>query len=187
MPDTSQRLQDQLADDVDRAFPAVVNAHVDGLYSGVVRLTHDGHDAEEIVQETFVRAHTALHGYSPKRRSELKLAAWLWTIAANLCRNRARSISRRPRVVGLTTVAEREATDDTAAEAVERTDATWQARLAELSEPERYAVVLRHVVGLTYTEIATALDRKTGTVKSDVHRGLERLRTIIEQEGSSAA
>jgi RNA polymerase sigma-70 factor (ECF subfamily) len=58
----------------------------------------------------------------------------------------------------------------------------WQRRLALLSTPMRKAVVLRHVVGMGYEEIALALDRPEGTVKADVHRGLDRLRTIMEKE-----
>ena len=49
--------------------------------------------------------------------------------------------------------------------------ATWDHRLRLLSDPLRHAVVLRHVVGLTYAEIADALNRPVGTVKADVHRG----------------
>lgn len=186
MPATMQRITDQLADDVDAAFPAMVKTHVDGLYSGVLRLTNSRPDAEDIVQETFVRAHRALHGYAPERRRELKLAGWLWTIAINLCRNRARSTSRRPRQVSLDVAAEPTASDDPAGEAIAALDTTWAHRLAMLNEAERHAVVLRHVVGLSYTEIAIALDRKVGTVKSDVHRGLERLRTIVETERNGA-
>jgi DNA-directed RNA polymerase specialized sigma24 family protein len=58
----------------------------------------------------------------------------------------------------------------------------WDRRLATLSAPVRSAVVLRHVVGLPYAEVAVALGRPVGTVKADVHRGLQRLRLLIESE-----
>jgi RNA polymerase sigma-70 factor (ECF subfamily) len=48
----------------------------------------------------------------------------------------------------------------------------------------RAAVVLRHVAGLSYREIAAALDRPVGTVKADVSRGLDRLRRQLEEEGT---
>ena len=60
--------------------------------------------------------------------------------------------------------------------------AAWDRRLAALPSAQRRAVVLRHVVGLSYQEIAEAVARPEGTVKTDVHRGLERLRAVIEQE-----
>jgi RNA polymerase sigma-70 factor (ECF subfamily) len=58
----------------------------------------------------------------------------------------------------------------------------WQARLDMLPSRQRTAVVLRHVVDLSYPDIAAALNRPEGSVKSDVHRGLVRLRAIIETE-----
>jgi RNA polymerase sigma-70 factor (ECF subfamily) len=72
-------------------------------------------------------------------------------------------------------------TEDDALEAV---DDTWRRRLAELPEAMRAAVVLRHVVGLPYEAIAEVLERPTGTVKSDVHRGIERLREVLANEGA---
>ena len=58
----------------------------------------------------------------------------------------------------------------------------WRERLAQLSTRQRDAIVLRHVVGLTYDEIGEVLDRPAGTIKSDVHRGLDRLRDMITTE-----
>jgi RNA polymerase sigma-70 factor (ECF subfamily) len=55
-------------------------------------------------------------------------------------------------------------------------------RLGQLSPVQRRAVVLRHVVGLSYAEIADATERPEGTVKADVSRGLARLRLIMQEE-----
>ena len=55
----------------------------------------------------------------------------------------------------------------------------WRDRLAALAPRQRDGIVLRHVVGLSYAEIAEVLGRPAGTVKSDVHRGLDRLRSMI--------
>ena len=110
-----------------------------------------------------------------------------WTIALNLCRNRARDVKRRPRSVPLDSVAESAAGDDPAAEAIEAVDTTWSERLRSLAERERTAVVLRHVVGLSYRDMSVALDCPEGTLKSDVYRGLQRLRMLIEDEGTNAA
>ena len=64
-------------------------------------------------------------------------------------------------------------------------ESIWQRRLRQLPRRQRTAVVLRHVVDLPYPDIAAALDRPEGSVKSDVHRGLRRLRAIIETEEPS--
>lgn len=172
----------RLARDVDRAFPDFVRDTIDGVYSGVRRLAPGR--AEDITQETYLRAYRALSGYDPERISSLNVAGWLWTIALNLCRNAARSASRAPTLVGLDSVAEEPSSTPTpeAAAVTGAEAAVWQRRLDRLSEPIRHAVVLRHVSGLSYAEVAAALGRPVGTVKADVHRGIERLRIIVEEE-----
>lgn len=163
-----------LAGDVDDGFPALVATLSGDVYSGLRRLA-GADDAEDLTQETFIRAYRALHGYEPERIRSLRLRGWIWTIALNLGRNHARDRSRRPMPVQLEDrfgVWDAEPPDSEA----------WDRRLGRLSVPQRRAVVLRHVVGLDYAEIAEATGRAEGTVKSDVHRGLERLRRTIEEE-----
>lgn len=172
-----------LARDLDRAFPDLVREYQNGIYSGVRRLVPTPADAEDVTQETFVRAYRALRGYPEDRIRDLRLAGWLWTIALNLCRNAARSQGRRPAATPLESAPEPAARADTALEAVDSvSDALWRRRLAVLTGPQRTAVVLRHVVGLPYGEISAAVDRPIGTVKADVHRGLSRLRATLAAE-----
>jgi RNA polymerase sigma-70 factor (ECF subfamily) len=166
-------LCDRLADDLDSAFPDLVRSVQDDLCSGLRRL--HGTEAEDLAQDTLVRAYLALQGYAPDRIRDLSVRAWIWTIALNLGRNRARDRARRPTLVELD---DRHPTWDT-----EPADAVaWDRRLARLPAAQRTAVVLRHVAGLGYGEIAEATGRPEGTVKADVHRGLERLRRIMEDE-----
>lgn len=173
-------LADRLATDVDRAFPELVASHQDRLYSGI-RSFVGAADAEDVAQETFIRAHRALHGYETERIETLQVSPWLWTIALNLCRNWARTRSRRPQTVQLSF--DKTGTADTAEDAVAAAMlADWRRRLDGLSEPQRIAVVLRHVVGLNYREIADATGRPIGTTKTDVSRGLAALRRIISEE-----
>ena len=176
-------LADRLATDLDRAFPHLVRGHVDDVYSGVRRLVPSFADAEDVTQETFLRAYRALLTYDETRIRALRLRGWLWTIAVNLCRNAARSRSRRPEEPGLDDRPEPAAGDDPADLAVQSGDRDdWSHRLGALPTPMRHAVVLRHVADLPYADIAVALERPVGTVKADVHRGLERLRRMLEEE-----
>lgn len=181
----------RLAADLDTFFSELVIALQDGVYSGVRRLVWDPLDAEEITQDTFVRAYRALRTYEPARIGQLRVAGWIWTIAFNLCRNRARSRARRPPALASGRDLERLPEHRLGpAETVVVGDETalWGRRLAELSEPQRRAVVLRHVVGLPYEDIVAATGRPLGTVKADVHRGVARLRKMIElSEGDEHA
>ena len=172
-----------LAADLDRAFPDMVALLQDDLFSGILRMTGNRADAEDLAQETFIRAYRALQGYPPKRIRQLRLRGWLWTIAINLCRNRARRRSRKP-----------ETSLPTGFEPTDRATGPEQAvidldggerlgmAVAGLPFAQRDAVVLRHVVGLSYNEIAEAMERPVGTVKADVHRALARLRELVPSE-----
>ncbi|MBM3695547.1 MAG: RNA polymerase sigma factor [Actinobacteria bacterium] len=172
-----------LAADRDAAFPLLVRALIDGVYSGALRLLGNSADAEEVTQEAFLRAYRALGRYPAARVGELRLREWVWTIAANLCRNRARDRRRR----GEETLDPEAALPDPAPGPEARALASagsgaLAAHLARLPWPQRAAVVLRHVTGLPHAEIAAALGRPVGTVKSDVHRGLQQLRRQLEEE-----
>lgn len=181
MTTTFDHLPARLASDLDGAFPDLVRSASNGIYSGALQLTRNPHDAEDVTQETFVRIYRSLRSYPPERIRGLNLRPWIWTIALNLCRNRARSRARHPEAPP---IADRvDPTLNPADEASGNADlVVWRDRLATLPAPQRSAVILRHVVGLTYEEIAAATGRSESTSRSDVRRGLSRLRTLIEEE-----
>lgn len=170
------RLPERLATDLHAAFPDLVRTTQDGLYTGLRRLGNRPEEAKDLCQETYVRAFRALSGYDRERIRDLRLRAWIWTIALNLGRNLARERRRRPYPTPLDMeqpVSDPEPVDT----------AAWDRRLARLSVAQRRAVVLRHVVGLSYEEVADSLGRPVGTIKADVHRALGKLRQVMEEEG----
>lgn len=164
-----------LATDLETAFPKVVDVMGSQLFWGLRRICGDHQEAEDLTQETFIRAYRALGGYERERITTMDLRPWLWTIAMNLGRNHLRDKSRRPTAVELPA---EPGMDDP--EPVD--GAAWDRRLSVLSGHQRTAVVLRHVVGMGIGEIAEVTGRPEGTVKADVHRGLARLRKTIEEE-----
>lgn len=165
-----------LASDLDGAFEDYVRATADGIYTGALRMLGNQSDAEDVVQETYARAYRALQDYDVRRIRDLSVAGWTWTIAANLCRNRLRSRSRKPTAPldDRDRPAHGPGTEEEALSAIGR---ALRDALLDLPFPQRAGIVMRHVLDLTYPEIATALDRPEGTVKADVHRGLAKLRT----------
>jgi RNA polymerase sigma-70 factor (ECF subfamily) len=186
--DTDSTLIDALAADLDASFEALVLAHQDRIYSIALRVLGDPRDAEEAAQDAFVRAYRALGGYDGTRIRDLRLRPWLATIVLNLCRSR---LTRRPTAARTTLSLDLQLpgdleprTDDAhgpASTAFARATAgEWAALLLSLPPAYRSAVVLRHVDGLSYPELAIALDRPEGTVKAQVHRGLALLRTALE-------
>jgi RNA polymerase sigma-70 factor, ECF subfamily len=186
--DTDSQLTAALAKDVDGSFERLVLAHQDRLYSIALRVLGNASDAEEAAQDALVRAYRALTGYDVARIRELQLRPWLATIVLNLCRTKRgrRAAAGRPPLS--LDAAEPGTMDPPAGErgapeatATRRDAATgWADLLLTLPPAYRSAVVLRHVDGLSYPELATALDRPEGTVKAQVHRGLAMLRTAYE-------
>lgn len=179
-PDLSTLAHD-LASDLDGAFATYVRATADGIYGGSLRMLGDREEAEDVMQEAYARAYHALSGYPETRIRALRLRGWTWTIAANLCRNRLRSRARKPTSSLESTDVEATdaATDESALSGIGE---ALRSALLELPFAQRAAVVLRHVVDLPYDEVAEALKRPVGTIKSDVHRGLARLRDAYPRE-----
>lgn len=179
---TVTALNRRLAADLDKAFPALVGEMQSAVFNGARRWLPTKQDAEDVAQEVFVRAYRALQAYPADQIVGMRLRPWLFTITLNLCRNHARGKGRRPVQVALGD-ADRAGGETTEADALDRvaTD-EWQERLARLAPRQRDAIVLRHVVGLSYDDIGEILNRPAGTTKSDVHRGLERLRNMINTE-----
>ena len=174
----------RLSQDLDGAFPDVVAAYDSVVFSTALRMSGRPDDAADLAAEAFLRAYVALRGYAPARIGELRLRPWLVTIVLNLVRNEARAAARRPGEVPLTGHPHAQAPGETPEERAQRRDG--QARLGgllgELPEQQRTAVVLRHVVGLPYAEMALAMGCPEGTAKSHVARGLRRLRALIPEE-----
>lgn len=188
--DTDSQLMAALARDLDGAFEDLVLAHQDRLYSIALRMLGNPGDAEEAAQDALVRAYRALAGYDEARILELRIRPWLATIVLNLCRSRLgrRASAGRPALSldaadagTLEPVADERSGP---AATVVRRDArrVWAELLLRLPPAYRSAVVLRHVDGLTYPEVASALDRPEGTVKAQVHRGLAMLRMAFEAD-----
>lgn len=176
-------LKNRLATNLDDAFPILLEQMHGLVYNGARRWLPSHHDAEDVTQEAFVRAYRALSEYSEQRIAELRLRPWLFTITLNLCRNHARSRSRRPQPAPLETNHDRSSAASVEDDAVHRVVVDeWRDRLAQLPPRQRDAIVLRHVVGLGYEEVGEVLQRPAGTIKSDVHRGLERLRSLLTTE-----
>lgn len=195
-----------LARDLGAGFEALAYCWQDRIYAFALRMTGSPSDAEDLAQETLVRAWSALGDYAPDRVRALQIRSWLFQIAVNLGRNRARAMSRSVSV-SLEAMEDHASPDERAyrelnlarladgdpagnpEEALERRQrlAELAARLLALPEPHRLALTLRHIEGLTYPEIALATGLPAGTVKSHASRGAAELRRAIEREQAREA
>ncbi|HKG14149.1 MAG TPA: sigma-70 family RNA polymerase sigma factor [Pyrinomonadaceae bacterium] len=173
------------------AFNRLVEERHGDIYALLYRLTEDPEEARDLTQETFLQAFRNIAGF----RGEADLRTWLYRIAVNQARNRWRWWKRRrrdktvsldaptsdenstPLSAGLTN--EGASDPEQQALARERERALLSA-LSTLSRPYREVIVLRDIEGLSYEEVAQALDMNIGTVKSRLSRGRDELRRRLE-------
>ena len=161
------------------AWEPLVLAHQEAVFRLCYLLLGDPDDAEDVAQETFLRAWNHLKRFDVTR----PLRPWLLSIASNLASNRRRSAGRY--LAALT----RAFRDEPASSASIEEKSTRQMEASQLwkavqtlSVPEQQIVYLRYFLELSVAETAQALQIAEGTVKSRLSRALERLRGIIQQD-----
>jgi len=172
-------LLDRLRAGEARAFEELVIAYQHRVFGVAMRMLGNAAEAEEVAQEAFLRAHRAIASF----RGEAKLSTWLYGIASRLCLNRLGSSERRLTRQGEETLDRlAEAGADPAAE-LERSEMeqALHRAIAELPDERRIVVVLRDLEGLSYEEIAAALDLELGTVRSRLHRARMDLKGKLER------
>jgi RNA polymerase sigma-70 factor (ECF subfamily) len=173
-------------------FTEVAMEHMPGLYSAALRMTRNASDAEDLVQETYLKAYRSYASF----QEGTNLRAWLYRILTNTYINSYRAAKRRPEVTDVEDVEDlylykrmvgagagalrtgRSAED----EALDTfTDDVVKSALEELPEAFRMAVLLADVEGFSYKEISEITDVPIGTVMSRIHRGRRALQKTLHE------
>ena len=161
----------------DERFESDALPHLRALYGTAYRMTHNAHDAEDLVQETFLRAYRGFDRFQPGTN----IRAWLFTILHRVRTDAFRRAGRSPQTVEMTgegpAVPPPQAALASGGEDIERA-------LQALPEVFRVAVILRDVEELSYDEIAGVLEVPIGTVMSRIHRGRALLRAALARKAS---
>jgi RNA polymerase sigma-70 factor (ECF subfamily) len=172
------------------AFDRLVGERSGDIYALLYRLTEDAEEARDLTQETFLQAFRSIAHF----RGDADLRTWLYRIAVNQARNRWRWWRRRRRgaTVSLdatdethelslaTRLVDERAPNPEARTLAHEREGILLAAVRTLARPYREAVVLRDIEGLSYEEVAAALDISVGTVKSRLSRGRTELRRKLE-------
>lgn len=167
------------------AFARLVRRHQGTSHRVAYLVLRDEAEAEDIVQEAFVKAHRALGGF----REGASFRTWFLTIVGNEARNRRRSAGRRlglavrvagdRRSEGATPSSEAVVLDSEAKEEL-------LAAIGELKEDDRLVISYRYLLEMSEAEAAAALDCPPGTVKSRLSRAMTRLRDSLVEGGTRA-
>ena len=163
-----------LAHDME-AYRTIVERYQAVALRTAYAITGSSPDAEEVVQDAFVKAHRALRRYDRRR----PFRPWLLTIVGNEARNRRRANGSRPAVVSLDGATDAASPPDAVVLEVERRRAIGDA-LRQLSQDDRDVITCRYFLELSEAETAAALGLRRGTVKSRLSRALERMRERME-------
>jgi RNA polymerase sigma-70 factor (ECF subfamily) len=173
-------------------FADLAMEHMGSLYSAALRMTRNPADAEDLVQETYLKAYRAFNTF----QEGTNLKAWLYKILTNTFINSYRSRKRRPeqseledvedlylyrRLGGLEAAAAGRSAEEEVLDSF--TDAEVKEAIESLPEQFRIAVLLADVEGFSYKEIADILDVPIGTVMSRLHRGRKALQKALFQFG----
>jgi RNA polymerase sigma-70 factor (ECF subfamily) len=174
----------------DRArFAELAMEHMPSLYSAALRMTRNPADAEDLVQETFLKAYRAFESF----QEGTNLKAWLYKILTNTFINSYRASKRRPEKADVEDVedlylyrrlGELQSSAATGRSAEEEvfdrfTDVEVKDAIESLPEAFRIAVLLADVEGFSYREIADITEVPIGTVMSRIHRGRKALQKAL--------
>ena len=173
-------------------FETEALSHLDALYGGALRMTRNPQDAEDLVQETFMKAFRAADRFTPGTN----MRAWLYRIMTNTYISTYRQKQRRPKESWSDSVEDWQLAEvesptsrglrSAETEALEGLpDSAVKEALAELREDYRMAVYLADVEGFAYKEIAEIMDTPIGTVMSRLHRGRRQLREKLTDHARS--
>lgn len=156
------------------------------IYALAYRTLGREEDARDVVQEAFLRAFRGLKGF----KGQAKFSSWLYRITLNLCRDWMRKARRAPMIQvpenedGLDMAEQMPSTAESVEELVNRRQmsAAVAKAMAELPDEQRVAILMKEFHGLTFQEIADALDCPLSTVKTRLYQGLSVLRRRLERQ-----
>lgn len=162
----------------ERAFSIIVRTYEQPIFNYVLRLTGDRSLAEDLTQEVFLRVFQGLPSFSLRSR----FTTWLFQVAKNRVLDELRALERRPRaVVALEDIPPLEVVD-APVERAEAIDAVWRA-VESLNPDLKMALLLRDIVGLSYSEIAETLEITLATVKWRIYKAREEVQLALHREG----
>ena len=162
----------------ERAFTVIVRSYELPVFNYVLRTVGDRALAEDLTQDIFLRIHQGLPGFSLRCR----FTTWVFQVAKNRILDELRAQERRPARVAVLDEVSLVAAGDAPLEQVETIDAVWRS-VAGLNPDLRMALLLRDVVGLSYNEIADALEITLATVKWRIYKGREEVQDALAREG----
>jgi RNA polymerase sigma-70 factor (ECF subfamily) len=175
-----------LTSDQQNRIERLVMEHLDSVFNGALRLTHNVSDAEDLVQDAVFRAMRGFHSF----QEDTNFKAWLFRIMTNVYINNYRVRARQPRraeEVELADLKSPARLADPESVVMARMETEYlQRAIEDLPSESRTVVMLADEQGFSYDEIAKIIKRPVGTVRSRLHRGRRMLKRRLQQYAQEA-
>lgn len=162
-------------------FNAIVDRFAGRVYNHAFRMLDNREDAEEAMQDVFLRVHRSLGTF----RGDAELSTWIWRITVNVCLSRRGARRRRREQLPVDDLADNVADDAPAPDemlAILEDRERIAAFIARLPGREAASLTLYYIEGFDYAEIARILKIPPGSVATALHRGRERLGALLRAE-----
>jgi len=170
----------------DRAFQLLVDAYASKVFNTCINLLRNKEDAEDVTQEVFTAVYLSIESFS----GSSKLSTWIYSIAINKSKEFLRSKTRKKRFGFMTTLEKEDSHALPSAtiefdhpgvllENKERTEILFRA-IDQLAENQKIAYTMHKIEGLSYTEIAEAMETSISSVESLMFRSKKRLQEILK-------
>ncbi len=169
----------QCLDGDEDAFRVLVERYKAMIFNLAYRMLGDADAASDTAQESFIAAYTGLRHF----RSDAKFSSWLYRIALNKCRDQLRVAREMVPADDVAGVLPDPGVSPEAAASARQGGDLLQRALDELPAEQREAVVLKHIEGLSYGEIAAMTGTGIAALKVRAHRGREALKKLLEEAG----
>ena len=171
------------------AFSVLVAAYEKNVFNVALQMTGNREDAQDMAQEAFLKAYTSLSSF----RGDSRFSSWLYRIVSNVCLDYLRRQNRRPKSSLTVEDDEGETVELDIPDESQSPEALLERKLTreavrrglrELPPEQRQILLLREIQGLSYDEIAEAMDLEPGTVKSRIFRARKKLCAFLLQDGN---
>lgn len=178
MQEEHQWIREVLAGDK-QAYAQIINKYKNSLYGTILRMTRNPHDAQDLVQEAFIKVYQQLGKYNQTG----SFSSWLYRVAINHCMDEFR---KKRYQIKQGEIDEGKVANHNHPEIIflkKEKNRQLERLIATLPEDERMIILLRYSNELSYNEISELMDTPLSTVRNKLHRAKKKMRNTVKREG----